>query len=94
MAEAPLARGEDAWRWTDPRVDVDEAFEDPTAAVEAGAEALRRAVEEGQLSAEAAREVASEARFALGGHEHHLGGGDRGAFQRLAELEDELADAG
>lgn len=93
MPDEPLVHeGEGTWRWTDPRLGLDEAFEAPTDAVEAGAEALLAAVEEGRVDAREARDLARDARFALGGHEHHLGADDRGAFDRLSELEDQLSD--
>lgn len=79
------------WGWNHPAVDVEERFETPSQAVEAGIEALRGAVDDGALSASQARELAADARFALGTQEHHLGGSDQGAFEALSSFEDELA---
>lgn len=91
MPDEPIVHEEEGtWRWVDERVGLEEAFESPVEAVEAGVAALREAVDEERLTRGQARDIAMEARFALGGHEHHLGADDREAFQALSELEDDL----
>lgn len=90
MSDEPIVHEDGGWRWVDERVGLDESFDSPAEAVEAGVEALREAVDEERLSRQEARDVATEARFALGGHEHHLGAKDHAAFQALSELEDDL----
>lgn len=87
-----LARRDEGWVWVDDRVPVDEAFPSPSAAVEAGAEAIRALVRAGELSRAEAAELVGDARFELGAHEHHLGAGDADAIEALADLENELRD--
>lgn len=87
-----LARRSEGWVWLDDRVPVEEAFDTPTGAVDAGVQALREAVESGRLEASAAAELAADARFELGSNEHHLGGRDSGALETLSRFEDELRE--
>ncbi len=89
----PLVREEGRWEWVHEAVDVEPAGS-PTVAVERGVRALRLGVEEGELSVGKARDVAMEARFALGAQEHHLGGEDAGAFEALEAFERELSGVG
>lgn len=92
--DEPLVHTDEGdWRWQVSALGLEQAYPTPDAAAEAGVVAIREAVEAGRLSASEARDVAMDARFALGTHEHHLGEEDAGAFSRLSELEDELADA-
>lgn len=92
MEDDVLTRAEEGWRWNHPAIDPGGPFDAPLEAVEAGIEALRAAVDAGKLSPQAARDVAMDARFALGANEHHLGGPDADAFERLSAFEDELAE--
>jgi hypothetical protein len=85
-----LARRSDGWRWIDDRVPVDEPYDTPTRAAEAGAEAIREAVEAERLDREEAVELAADARFELGANEHHMGSADSTAIATLADLESEL----
>lgn len=79
-----------AWRWNHPAIDLDEGFDTPEAAVQAGVEAIRGAVDDGRLGADQASELAADARFALGAQEHHLGGTDADAFDELSTFEAEM----
>lgn len=91
MSEEPLVHDEDGnWRW---RHDVmpGKAFDAPVQAVREGVFALQEAVDKGALSPGEARDVAVDARLALGSQEHHLGGPDAEAFQMLSDIEDEFA---
>lgn len=85
-----LARRERGWVWLDDRVPVDEGFDEAGQAVQAGVEAIEARVDRGELDAEAAAELAADARFELGANEHHLGSRDSAAIQALVDLEDEL----
>lgn len=85
-----LARTAEGWEWLDDRVPVDEAHDEPTAAVEAGLDALETEVEAGRLDREAAGELAADARFELASNEHHLGGRDSEAIEALRGFEDEM----
>lgn len=87
----PLARtAAGDWIWQTEALDLEEAYDSPGKAVDAGVEAIRRAVEAGRLDRETAVELAMDARFALGAEEHHLAGPDSDAFETLSNLEDEL----
>lgn len=83
---------EGGWAWNHPALDGEARYETPMEAVEAGIDALRAAVDEGTLSPDEARDIAADARFALGAQEHHLGGPDADAFTRLSAFEDALAE--
>lgn len=80
------------WRWNHPAIELEGGYDTPEAAVLAGIEAMRGAVDDGELSAGQARELAADARFALGTQEHHLGGTDADAFDALTSFEDEMAE--
>lgn len=91
MSEEPLVHDEDGnWRWQHDAL-PGEAFDAPVQAVREGVIALQKAVDEDRLSPGEALDVAMDARFALGGQEHHLGGPDAEAFRMLSDVEDEFA---
>lgn len=85
-----LARRADGWVWLDDRVPVDEAFETPAQAVEAGLAALDQRVGEDEMGPAEAAELAADARFELGANEHHMGSEDSAAIEALVAFEDAM----
>lgn len=93
MSSAPLIHTDAGdWRWEHPAVPVEGPFETVEAAVDAGLEALRADVDTGEVPAQAAADIAMEARFGLGAEEHHLGGTDADALAALSDFEDEMLE--
>lgn len=85
-----LAREAEGWVWLDERVPVEEAFETPGEAVEAGLASIEAQLAEDRIAAEEAAELVADARFELGANEHHLGGADSAAIEALVGFEDQL----
>lgn len=87
-----LARTSKGWVWLDERVPVEEAFESPGEAVEAGVRAIEEQIKADALDVEEATELVADARFELGANEHHMGPRDSAAIEALLDLEDRLRD--